>query len=79
MILKIIIGIVVYILILALICIFLKGATKNEMEFEERQECERIMKELEKEEEDREIVDADIVEEEYIRDEIRDERKIKRP
>ena len=68
MILKIIIGIVVYILILALICIFLKG-----------QEYERIMKELEKEEEDREIVDADIVEEENIRDEIRDERKIKRP
>ena len=48
MILKIIIGIVVYILILALICIFLKGATKNEREFEERQEYERIMKELEK-------------------------------
>ncbi len=68
MILKIIIGIVVYILILALICIFLKG-----------QEFERVMKELEKEEEDREIVDADIVEEEYIREESRDERKIKRP
>ena len=48
MILKIIIGIVVYILILALICIFLKGATKNEREFEERQEYERIMKKLEK-------------------------------
>ena len=79
MILKIIIGIVVYILILALICIFLKGATKNEREFEERQEYERIMKELEKEEGNREIVDADIIEEENIRDEIRDERKIKRP
>lgn len=79
MILKILIGIVVYILILALICIFLKGATKNEREFEERQEYERIMKELEKEEDDKNIVEAEVIEEKDIRDEIKDDRRIRRP
>lgn len=79
MILKILIGIVIYILILALICIFLKGATKNEREFEERQEYERIMKELEKEEDDKNIVEAEVIEEKDIRDEIKDDRRIRRP
>ena len=79
MILKILIGIVVYILILALICIFLKGATKNEREFEERQEYERIMKELEKEEDDKNIVEAEVIEEKDIRDEIKDDRRIRSP
>ena len=47
MVIKIIIGIVVYILILFFICIFLKGATKIGNEFEQRKEAERILKKYE--------------------------------
>lgn len=70
MILKIFIGIVIYFLLLALICLFLKGATKNEREFEEHQEYERIKKELEKEEVD---------EEQLHREKMNGERELKRP
>lgn len=47
MVIKIIIGIVVYILILFFICIFFKGATKIGNEFEQRKEAERILKKYE--------------------------------
>lgn len=78
MILKILIGIVIYVLLLALICLFLKGATKNEREFEEQQEYER-MKKLMEEDNDRdneEVFEAEIVDEKNIRSEFRDNRKM---
>ncbi len=78
MILKILIGIVIYVLLLALICLFLKGATKNEREFEEQQEYER-MKKLMEEDNDREneeVLEAEIVDEKNIRSEFRDNRKM---
>jgi uncharacterized membrane protein len=45
MIIKILIGMVIYFLVVALFCIFLKGATKTANEFEERQEALRFLKE----------------------------------
>lgn len=80
MILKILIGIVIYVLLLALICLFLKGATKNEREFEEQQEYER-MKKLMEEDNDRdneEVFEAEIVDEKNIRSEFRDNRKMEK-
>lgn len=77
MILKIIIGIVIYVLLLALICLFLKGATKNEREFEEQQEYQRMKKLLDEDNdrEDEEVFEAEIVDEKNIRSEFRDDRK----
>ena len=80
MILKILIGIVIYVLLLALICLFLKGATKNEREFEEQQEYER-MKKLMEEDNDRdneEVFEAESVDEKNIRSEFRDNRKMEK-
>ena len=80
MILKIIIGIVIYVLLLALICLFLKGATKNEREFEEQQEYER-MKKLMEEDNDRdneEVFFFFFVDEKNIRSEFRDNRKMEK-
>lgn len=48
MIIKIIIGIVIYILVLILICAFFKGASINEKEYYEKEEREKILKEIEK-------------------------------
>ena len=78
MILKIIIGIVIYVLLLALICLFLKGATKNEREFEEQQEYQRMKKLLDEDNdrEDEEVFEAEIVDEKNIRSEFRDNRKM---
>ncbi len=77
MILKIIIGIVIYVLLLALICLFLKGATKNEREFEEQQEYQRMKKLLDEDNdrEDEEVFEAEIVDENNIRSEFKDNRK----
>ena len=80
MILKILIGIVIYVLLLALICLFLKGATKNEREFEEQQEYER-MKKLMEEDNDRdneEVFEAEIVDEKNIRSEFRNNMKMEK-
>lgn len=77
MILKIIIGIVIYVLLLALICLFLKGATKNEREFEEQQEYQRMKKLLDEDNdrEDEEVIEAEVVDENNIRSEFKDNRK----
>jgi|GEM_PF-3729902 len=77
MILKIIIGIVIYVLLLALICLFLKGATKNEKEFEEQQEYQRMKKLLDEDNdrEDEEVIEAEVVDENNIRSEFKDNRK----
>jgi FtsZ-interacting cell division protein ZipA len=77
MILNIIIGIVIYVLLLALICLFLKGATKNEREFEEQQEYQRMKKLLDEDNdrEDEEVIEAEVVDENNIRSEFKDNRK----
>lgn len=77
MILKIIIGIVIYVLLLALICLFLKGATKNEKEFEEQQEYQRMKKLLDEDNdrEDKEVIEAEVADENNIRSEFKDNRK----
>ncbi len=42
----IIIAIVIYIAVLALFCIFLKGATKNGNEYDERREIDKVFKKI---------------------------------
>lgn len=44
MIIKILIGIVIYILLLCIICLFLKGATKLGNEYDESMEAIRFLK-----------------------------------
>ena len=48
MIIKILIGIVIYFILLIGICIFFKGATKVEKEYQERKEREKRMKKIQK-------------------------------
>lgn len=46
MIIKCIVGIFIYFILLAFICIFLKGATRLGNEYEEQKEAERILERL---------------------------------
>ena len=48
MIIKILIGIVIYFILLIGICLFFKGATKVEKEYQERKEREKILEKIQK-------------------------------
>ncbi len=48
MIIKIIIGIIIYIIFLAFACVFFKGATMLGNEFDEKRKVEEILKKVDK-------------------------------
>ncbi len=48
MLIKIVLGIAIYLILVVFICIFLKGATKLANEIEEKEEIERIIEKLKK-------------------------------
>lgn len=48
MLIKIVLGIVIYLILVVITCIFLKGATKLANEMEEKEEIERVIEELKK-------------------------------
>ncbi len=48
MLIKIVLGIAIYLILVVFICIFLKGATMLANDIEEKEEIERIIEELKK-------------------------------